>query len=474
MNLLQGRYLTDRWHALASTFPVTSPATGNPLGDVANCGAEHASAAIEISWRAFEEWRVTTPFERATILRRWFELIMEQQSSLAELMTAEMGKTLREARGEAAYAASFVEWYAEEGKRTYGSWIPSHARNKRQISIRQPVGPVYAVTPWNFPAAMITRKAAPALAAGCTMILKPAEQTPFTALRLAELWLEAGGPAGTLQVLPTMDPAGVTAVMMADPRVRKVTFTGSTEVGRLLYRQAAQTIKKISFELGGHAPYLVFDDADVERAVREVTACKFRNNGQTCVCTNRVYVQDGIHDEFVAAFAAAVGRLTLGDPMDEATDVGPLVDLQGLAKVEDHVQDAVAKGATVVVGGAVTRGLYYPPTLLSNVAPGMKILEEETFGPDAPVLRFNHESEEIAHANSTPYGLAAYLYTENLARALRVSEALDFGIIGVNDGIPAAAHVPFGGVKQSGIGREGGPWGIEEYLETKYISLGLA
>jgi succinate-semialdehyde dehydrogenase / glutarate-semialdehyde dehydrogenase len=473
MNPIQGRYLTDRWHPLERTFTVTSPATGNPLGDAADCTAEHAQAAIEVAWRAFEGWRATTPFERATILRRWFELIVENQASLAELMTAEMGKTLREARGEAAYAASFVEWYAEEGKRTYGSWIPSHARHKRQLSIRQPVGPVYAVTPWNFPAAMITRKAAPALAAGCTMILKPAEQTPFTALRLAELWLDAGGPAGTLQVLPTMDPAGVTAVMMADSRVRKVTFTGSTEVGRLLYRQAAQTIKKISFELGGHAPYLVFDDADVERAVREVIACKFRNNGQTCVCTNRIYVQDGIHDEFVAAFAAAVGGLRLGDPRDEQTDVGPLVDAQGLAKVEDHVQDAVAKGATVLVGGSVAHGLYYQPTLLSHVMPGMKILDEETFGPVAPVLRFGSEEEGIAHANNTPYGLAAYLYTENLTRALRVSEALDYGIIGVNDGIPAAAHVPFGGVKESGIGREGGPWGIEEYLETKYISFGL-
>jgi succinate-semialdehyde dehydrogenase/glutarate-semialdehyde dehydrogenase len=320
---------------------------------------------------------------------------------------------------------------------------------------------------------MLTRKAAPALAAGCTFILKPAEQTPFTALRLAELWLEAGGPVGTLQVLPTMDPAGLTAVMMADSRVRKVTFTGSTEVGRLLYRQSAETIKKISFELGGHAPYLVFDDADIERAVREVTACKFRNNGQTCVCTNRVYVQAGIHDEFVAAFAQAVGRLNLGDPFDEATDVGPLVDAAGLAKVEDHVQDALSKGAKLLVGGSARNGLFYLPTLLSDVAPGMKILEEETFGPVAPVLRFEREEEAIARANATPFGLAAYLYTENLPRALRVAEALDYGIIGINDGIPAAAQIPFGGMKESGIGREGGPWGIEEYLETKFISFGL-
>jgi succinate-semialdehyde dehydrogenase/glutarate-semialdehyde dehydrogenase len=474
MNLIERRYLTDRWHTLSTTFAVTSPANGAHLGHAADCGAEQAAAAIGVAWSAFESWRTTTPFERAQILRRWFNLMLEHQEELAVLMTSEMGKTLREARGEAAYAASFVEWYAEEGKRTYGSWIPSQVPHKRQLTIRQPVGPVYAVTPWNFPAAMLTRKAAPALAAGCTFILKPAEQTPFTALRVAELWLEAGGPAGTLQVLPTNDPAGVTAVMMADPRIRKVTFTGSTEVGRLLYRQSAETIKKISFELGGHAPYLVFDDADVERAVREVTACKFRNNGQTCVCTNRVYVQAGIHDEFVAAFAAAIGRLNLGDPFAEATDVGPLVDAAGLAKVNDHVQDAVAKGATVLVGGSAREGLYYRPTLLSNVAPGMKILEEETFGPVAPVLRFESEAEVIAHANATPYGLAAYLYTENLARALRVAEALDYGIVGINDGVPSAAHIPFGGVKQSGIGREGGPWGIDEYLETKFISFGLA
>lgn len=474
MKPIEGRYLTDEWCALERTFVVTSPVNGAILGHAADCREAEAQHAIGVAWSAFERWRATTAFERALVLRRWFQLILEHQEELATLMTAEMGKTLREARGEAAYAASFIEWYAEEGKRTYGSWIPSQATGKRQLSIRQPVGVVYAVTPWNFPAAMITRKAAPALAAGCSMILKPAEQTPFTALRLAELWLAAGGPAGTLQVLPSNDPAGVTAVMMADARVRKVTFTGSTEVGRLLYRQSAETIKKISLELGGHAPYLVFDDAHLEKAVREVTACKFRNNGQTCVCTNRIYVQEGIYDDFVAAFAAAVGRLKLGDPMDETTDIGPLVDAQGLAKVNEHVRDAVAKGAKILVGGAAREGLYYPPTLISDVAPGMKLLEEETFGPVAPVLRFATEEEAIARANATPFGLAAYLYTENLARAIRVSEALEYGIIGVNDGIPAAAHVPFGGVKESGIGREGGPWGIEEYLETKYISFGIA
>ena len=473
MTLIEARYLTDAWHSSPATFSVTSPASGELLGRAANCGVDEAKAAIDIAWEAFASWRQVTPFERGEVLRRWTQLMLEHREELAQLMSSEMGKTIREARGEAGYAASFADWYAEEGKRTYGSWIPSHAAGKRLLSVRQPVGPVYAVTPWNFPAAMITRKAAPALAAGCTMILKPAEQTPFTALRLAELWIQAGGPPGTLQVLPTLDPVPLTEVMMRDARIRKVTFTGSTEVGRILYRQSAETIKKISLELGGHAPYLVFNDADLDKAVREVTACKFRNNGQTCVCTNRVYVQEGIHDAFVERFAAAVRSLNLGDPFDESTDIGPLVDEAGMAKVEAHVGDAVAQGARVVVGGSRREGLFYLPTLITGVKAGMKLLEEETFGPVAPVLSFATEEEGIRLANATPFGLAAYLYTQDLARALRVSEALDYGIVGVNDGIPAAAHVPFGGVKQSGIGREGGPWGIEEYLETKYISLGI-
>lgn len=473
MDHLHGRYLTDGWHEARASFETVSPATGEPVGRAADCGLDEGRQAIEIAWAAFERWRTTTAFERAGVLRRWHGLMLEHLDELARLMVREMGKPLREARGEVAYAASFVEWYAEEGKRTYGSWVPTHAAHKRLLAIRQPVGPTYAVTPWNFPAAMLTRKAAPALAAGCSMIVKPAEQTPFTALRLGELWAEAGGPPGTLQVLPALDPVPLTRAMMDDPRVRKVTFTGSTEVGRLLYRQAADTIKKLSLELGGHAPYLVFDDADLERSVREVVACKFRNAGQTCVCTNRIYVQEGIHDAFVAAFARAVGDLRVGDPMSEDTDVGPLVDAQGLAKVEDHVADALARGARAVVGGARREGLYFDPTLLVGVTQGMKLLEEETFGPVAPVLRFATEDEAIARANATPYGLAAYLYTNDLARAMRVAEALEYGIVGVNDGVPGVAHAPFGGVKQSGIGREGGPWGIEEYLETKYVSLGI-
>ena len=473
MDHLHGRYLTDGWHEARASFETVSPATGEPVGRAADCGLDEGRPAREIGGAAVGRWRTTTPVERAGVLRRWHGLMLEHLDELARLMVREMGKPLREARGEVAYAASFVEWYAEEGKRTYGSWVPTHAAHKRLLAIRQPVGPTYAVTPWNFPAAMLTRKAAPALAAGCSMIVKPAEQTPFTALRLGELWAEAGGPPGTLQVLPALDPVPLTRAMMDDPRVRKITFTGSTEVGRLLYRQAADTIKKLSLELGGHAPYLVFDDADLERSVREVVACKFRNAGQTCVCTNRIYVQEGIHDAFVAAFARAVGDLRVGDPMSEDTDVGPLVDAQGLAKVEDHVADALARGARAVVGGGRREGLYFDPTLLVGVTQGMKLLEEETFGPVAPVLRFATEDEAIARANATPYGLAAYLYTNDLARAMRVAEALEYGIVGVNDGVPGVAHAPFGGVKQSGIGREGGPWGIEEYLETKYVSLGI-
>ena len=468
------RYLSDAWHDAPRRFDVVSPATGERVGEAADCGEREAGHAVEVAWEAFEAWRDVNPFERAAVLRRWHGLIMADQDGLGRLMAQEMGKPVREGRGEAAYAAGFVEWYAEEAKRVYGEWFPSHAGHKRLLAIRQPVGPTYAVTPWNFPAAMITRKAAPALAAGCTMIVKPAEQAPFTALRLAELWLEAGGPPGTLQVLPASDPVPMTRVMMADPRIRKVSFTGSTEVGTLLYRQAADTIKRLSLELGGHAPYLVFDDADLDRAVSEVVACKFRNGGQTCVCTNRVYVQDGVYDAFIERFTAAVEGLVSGDPLDDGTDVGPLVDAAGLEKVERHVGDAIAKGATVVTGGRATGGLFYAPTVLTDISDDMALMSEETFGPVAPVLRFEREEDAVARANATPYGLAAYLYTRDLARAIRVSEALEYGIVGVNDGVPAAPYAPFGGVKRSGIGREGGPWGIEEYLEVKYVSLNLS
>lgn len=465
--------MTDDWHEAQGTFTLTSPVDQRPLAQVADCGPEEARQAASVAWEAFGSWKATTAFERSEILLRWHNLMLESREELAGVMSREMGKPIKEARGEISYAAGFIKWYAEEAKRTYGSVMPSHAGGKRLLTVPQPVGPVYAVTPWNFPAAMITRKAAPALAAGCTMIVKPAEQTPVSALLLARLWLEAGGPRGTLQVLPALDPVPVSDALIEDPRIRKITFTGSTEVGKVLYRKSADTVKRISLELGGHAPYLVFEDADIDLAVREVIACKFRNAGQTCVCTNRIYVQAPILEEFTERYVAAAGELRVGDPLDDGTDIGPLVNRQGLDKVVAHVEDAVAKGARIALGGTAGTGLYYPPTVLTNVNTEMRLMQEETFGPVAPLISFETEAEAVALANDTPYGLAGYMYTNDLSRAFRVSEALEYGLVGVNDGIPAAPHTPFGGVKQSGLGREGGPWGIDEYLEIKYISMGL-
>ncbi len=466
-------YLTDTWHEAGATYEVRGPLGDDVLATVADCGPDEAREAADVAWTAFESWRGTTAFERADVLRRWHDLIMENQESLARTMVREMGKPIKEARGEVAYAAGFVRWYAEQAPRAYGEVFPTTSNGKRGLALRQPVGPAYAVTPWNFPAAMVTRKAAPALAAGCTFILKPAEQTPLTALLMARLWLEAGGPAGTLQILPTNDPGPLTEPLMADPRIRKVTFTGSTAVGRILYRQSAETIKKLSLELGGHAPFLVFADADLDQAVAATIACKFRNAGQTCVCTNRIYVQEEVAEAFTRKYVEAVRGLVVGDPNDDATDVGPLVDAQGLDKVRDHVADAVQRGARIELGGEATGGLFYLPTVLTGVTADMKLMGEETFGPVAPILTFASEAEAIELANDTPFGLASYLYTNDLGRAWRVAEALDYGIVGVNDGVPSAPHAPFGGMKQSGVGREGGPWGLDEYLEIKYVSMGL-
>jgi len=351
--------------------------------------------------------------------------------------------------------------------------VPSQAAHKRLLVQPQPVGPVYAITPWNFPAAMITRKAAPALAAGCTVVVKPAEQSPLTAVRLAELWVSAGGPADVFQVLPASDPAAVSRVFFDDPAIRKLSFTGSTEIGVLLGGQAVKTMKRVSLELGGHAPFLVFADADLDAAVKDVFASKFRNAGQTCVCANRIYVHADVHDRFVERFAAAAAGLRVGDPLDETTQIGPLVDAQGLAKVRAHVDDALSKGARAVLGGTSGEGLTFNPTVLTSVSRGMRILEEETFGPVAPIVPFTEESDAIRHANDTPFGLAAYLWTRDLSRAFRVAEALDYGIVGVNDGLPSTAQAPFGGMKMSGVGREGGLWGIEEYLDVKYMSIGI-
>jgi succinate-semialdehyde dehydrogenase/glutarate-semialdehyde dehydrogenase len=446
---------------------VQNPATGARVDSVPNAGLAEARAAARRAVEAFPAWRDRTAYERSAILRQWFALILRDEDRIARLMTDEMGKPITESRGEVKYAAAFVEWYAEEAKRVYGETVPSQLVHKRLIVRPQPVGPVYAVTPWNFPAAMVTRKAAPALAAGCTVVLKPAEQAPLTALRLAELWREAGGPADVLQVLTTLDPALVSSAFFDDPAIRKLTFTGSTEVGVQLAAQAAKTVKRVSLELGGHAPFLVFDDADLDAAVREVAASKFRNAGQTCVCANRIYVQAGIHDEFARRFADVVRGLRVGDPADPTTHVGPLVDRQGHDKVSAHVTDALAKGAQALVGGAPREGLFYSPTVLTGVVPGMRILEEETFGPVAPLVRFERDAAAVGPANATPFGLAAYLWTRDLSRAFRVSEALDFGIVGVNDGMPSTPQAPFGGVKA-------GKWGIEEFLDLKYISIALA
>jgi succinate-semialdehyde dehydrogenase/glutarate-semialdehyde dehydrogenase len=454
-------------------FAVVNPATAGVLDDVPDAGPEDARAAIERAVAGFAAWRQKTAFERSETLRRWRDLIMREDQALARLMSGEMGKPITEARGEVRYAAGFVEWYAEEAKRAYGEIIPTHAARKRLLVMRQPVGPVYAVTPWNFPAAMVTRKVAPALAAGCSVVLKPAEQSPLTALHLERLWHEAGGPPDVFQVLTTNAPADVSAVFFDDPRVRKLTFTGSTEVGKALYAQAARTLKRVSLELGGHAPFLIFEDADVPAAVQQVMASKFRNAGQTCVCANRIYVHNRVSEAFTDRMADAIRQLRVGDPAKDATQIGPLVDRAAVEKVTAHVDDALGKGARAVVGGHRGEGLYFEPTLLVGVSRGMRILEEETFGPVAPVMSFASESEAVAAANATPYGLAAYVWTRDLGRAFRLAEALDSGIVGINDGVPATPQAPFGGVKDSGIGREGGRWGLEEYLEVKFVSVGL-
>ena len=457
-----------------TTFEILNPANGRPVSTVPDCGPAEARQFADAAVDAFAAWSATTAYARAAILRRWNDLILAHVDELGRLIAQEMGKPVSEARGEVRYAASFVEWYAEEAKRVYGETLPSQFAHKRLLVLRQPVGPAYAITPWNFPAAMVTRKAAPALAAGCTFVLKPAEQSPLTALRLGELWEEAGGAANVFQVLTTSDPAAVSEVFLSDPRIRKLSFTGSTEVGMRLYALAAPTMKRMSLELGGHAPFLIFEDADLDAAVREVCASKFRNAGQTCVCVNRIYVHESIRADFTDRLSVAVRALKVGDPLDETTQIGPLVDAQGLNKVRAHVEDAVAKGARVVTGGRPGGGLYFEPTVLDGVQPGMRILEEETFGPVAPVLSFRTQTEAIQLANSVPWGLAAYLWTRDLTRAFRVAEALDYGIVGVNDGLPSTAQAPFGGFKYSGVGREGGKWGLEEYLEVKYVSLALS
>src|ERR1700681_662889 len=456
-----------------ATHQVVNPATREPIGAVPDMGAGETRRAIEAAAQAFPAWAAQTAKERAAVLRRWYELLMANLEDLATLMPAEQGKPLAESKGEIAYAASFIEWFAEEGKRLYGDVIPGHQADKRILVLRQPVGVVAAITPWNFPAAMITRKAGPALAAGCTMVCKPATQTPYSALALAELCARAGIPKGVFNVI-TGSATAIGAEMTSNPTVRKVTFTGSTEIGKKLMAQCAGTVKKISLELGGNAPFIVFDDADLDAAVQGAIASKYRNTGQTCVCANRLLVQAGVYDEFAGKLELAVGKLRVGDGLAGVTDQGPLIDAKAVAKIEEHIADAVAKGATVKLGGKrhALGGTFFEPTILTRVTPKMLVAREETFGPVAPLFKFQTEAEAIAMANDTEFGLAAYLYTRDLARSWRVSEAIEYGIVGLNTGIISTEVAPFGGVKESGIGREGSKYGILDYTEMKYVCVG--
>jgi succinate-semialdehyde dehydrogenase/glutarate-semialdehyde dehydrogenase len=468
-------FLDGRWQGAddGSKINVTNPATAKLLGTIPNMGAAETRRAIAAAAAAQGAWAARTAKDRALILRRWFDLMLRHQEDLAVIMTAEQGKPLAESRNEIAYAASFIEWFAEEGKRLYGDIIPGHQADKRIMVLRQPVGVVAAITPWNFPAAMITRKAGPALAAGCTMVLKPATQTPYSALALAELATRAGIPNGVLNVL-TGSATAIGAEMTSNPKVRKITFTGSTDIGKKLMAQSVGTLKKLSLELGGNAPFIVFDDADLDAAVQGALASKYRNTGQTCVCANRLLVQAGVYDEFAAKLKAAVGKLRVGDGLAGETDQGPLIDAKAVAKVEEHIADALAKGASVALGGKrhALGGTFFEPTILTGVTPQMMVAREETFGPVAPLFKFNTEAEAIAMANDTEFGLAAYLYTRDLARSWRVSEAIEYGIVGLNTGIISTEVAPFGGIKESGVGREGSKYGIMDYTELKYVCVG--
>ena len=472
----QQAFIEGQWRDARSgdTIAVTNPANGQPLGSVPKMGAEETREAIDAAHRALPAWRALTAKARANILRRWFNLMMEHQDDLARLMTLEQGKPLAEAKGEISYAASFIEWFAEEGKRIYGDTIPGHQPDKRLIVIKQPIGVTAAITPWNFPSAMITRKAGPALAAGCTMVLKPASQTPFSALALAELANRAGVPAGVFNVV-TGSAGAVGNELTSNPLVRKLSFTGSTEIGRQLMEQCAKDIKKVSLELGGNAPFIVFDDADLDNAVEGALASKFRNAGQTCVCANRLYVQDGVYDRFAEKLQQAVSKLHLGDGLQADVTTGPLIDEKAVAKVQEHIADALEKGAKVLCGGKAHAlgGNFFQPTILVDVPNNAKVAKEETFGPLAPLFRFKDEADAIAQANDTEFGLAAYFYARDLSRVFRVGEALEYGIVGINTGIISNEVAPFGGIKASGLGREGSKYGIEDYLEIKYMCIGL-
>jgi succinate-semialdehyde dehydrogenase/glutarate-semialdehyde dehydrogenase len=468
-------YIDGAWSEADSgkTIAVTNPATGAVIGTIPDMGTTETHRAIDAAARAFPAWAAKTAKERAVILRRWFDLMMANQEDLAVLMTAEQGKPLAEAKGEIAYAASFIEWFAEEAKRLYGDVIPGHHADKRLVVIRQPVGVVAAITPWNFPSAMITRKAGPALASGCTFVCKPATQTPYSALAMAELGQRAGIPAGVFNII-TGSASAIGGEMTSNPIVRKLTFTGSTGIGKKLMAQCAGTMKKLSLELGGNAPFIVFDDADLDAAVEGAIASKYRNTGQTCVCANRLLVQAGVYDAFAEKLATAVRKLRVGDGLAGVTEQGPLIDGNALAKVEEHVADALSKGAKVLLGGKrhALGGTFYEPTIIANVTRDMLVAREETFGPLAPLFKFNTEAEAIAMANDTEFGLASYFYTRDLARSWRVAEKLEYGIVGINAGIISNEVAPFGGIKESGVGREGSKYGILDYTELKYMCIG--
>ncbi|MEQ8826097.1 MAG: NAD-dependent succinate-semialdehyde dehydrogenase [Filomicrobium sp.] len=471
--LKEQAYIDGQWVGTPAT-PVTDKATGEVLAKVPDIGRDEAKRAIEAAHSAFGDWSKRTAKERGLILRRWYDLIIENTEELAVLLSCEQGKPLTEARGEIVYGAGFVEFFAEQAKRVYGETLPTFKADARVIVLKQPVGVITAITPWNFPNAMITRKVTPALAVGCTAVVKPAEDTPLSALALAALGEEAGIPPGVLNIVTAADPIQVGEELSTNPSVRAVTFTGSTEVGRILMRQASETIKKVSLELGGNAPFIVFDDADLDKAVAGAMASKYRNAGQTCVCANRIYVQAGVYDAFAEKLAKASATLIVGPGREEGVQMGPLINPDGLAKVEDHVRDAVEKGAKVLVGGKPHElgGNFYEPTVLTGVTKDMKVANEETFGPVAPLFRFEDEDDVVAQANDTQFGLAAYFYARDIGRVWRVAEALEFGMVGVNEGVMSTELAPFGGVKQSGLGREGSHHGIEEFLEQKYVLMG--
>jgi succinate-semialdehyde dehydrogenase/glutarate-semialdehyde dehydrogenase len=473
--LRQQCYIDGKWVDADSgkTVDVTNPATGEVIGTIPNMGAAETRRAIEAANKAWPAWRKKTAKERANLLRNWFNLMMAAQEDLAIILTAEQGKPLAEAKGEIAYGASYIEWFAEEAKRIYGDIIPPHQGDKRIVVTKEPVGVVAAITPWNFPNAMGTRKAAPAMAAGCPVVMKPATQTPFSTLAIAVLAERAGIPAGVLNVV-TGSASAIGGEMTANPIVRKLTFTGSTEIGKLLVQQCAATLKKTSMELGGNAPFIVFDDADLDAAVEGAMMSKFRNTGQTCVCANRIYVQDAVYDAFAEKLKAAVAKMKIGDGLKGETQQGPLIDMKAVAKIEEHIADAVAKGAKIAMGGKrhALGGSFFEPTILTDVTPQMAVAREETFGPLAPLFRFKTEEEVIKMANDTEFGLASYFYARDLGRVWRVAEAVEYGIVGINTGIISSEVAPFGGVKESGNGREGSKYGIEDYLEIKYMCMG--